>query len=203
MTKSYKISEDSLYQIAASQAGYFTTGQAIKAGFQDSTHPYHVRTGSWRREWRGIYRLARYPNSDDSHYVLWSLWSRNREGIPQGIYSHETALALYDLTDVMPAKIHMTVPRSFRRHSQVPQVLDLHFGQILSNEIEEREGYRVTKPMRTIIDLALEELISSEIINQALREGKQRGLITHSVVDSYLSKSFVNDKVRTIVRGIF
>ena len=203
MAKSYKISEDRLYQIAAEQAGYFTTAQAIKAGFQDSTHPYHVQTGSWRREWRGIYRLARYPNSDDSHYVLWSLWSRNREGIPQGIYSHETALALFEPADVMPAKIHMTVPRSFRRHSQIPQVLDLHFGQIFSNEIEEREGYRVTKPMRTIIDLALEEMVSADIIRQAIREGKQRGIITPRVVESYLSNPNLDEQVRIIIKGNF
>jgi hypothetical protein len=81
----YKRSEEKLYQIAATQAGYFTARQTIDSGFQDSTHQYHVRTGNWIREWRGIYRLARYPNSDDGHYVLWSLWSRNRNGIPQDL----------------------------------------------------------------------------------------------------------------------
>ena len=103
----------------------------------------------------------------------------------------------------MPAKIHMTVPRSFRRHSQVPQVLVLHFGQIFSNEIEEREGYRVTKPMRTIIDLALEEMVSTDIIRQAIREGKQRGIITPRVVESYLSNPNLDDQVRIIIKGNF
>ncbi len=105
--------EESLYKIAAGQQGYFTAGQAVKAGYKDSTHPYHVRSGNWIREWRGIYRLARYPVSENGQYVLWSLWSRNRMGVPQGVYSHQTSLSLYDLSDIMPAKLHMSVPPTF------------------------------------------------------------------------------------------
>ena len=203
MIGSYKVSEEKLYQIAATQAGYFTARQAIDSGFQDSTHQYHVQTGNWIREWRGIYRLARYPNSDDGHYVLWSLWSRNRNGIPQGIYSHETALVLFDLADVMPQKIHMTVPRGFRRQSQIPKVLILHFSNISPKDIEQREGYRVTKPIRTLIDLAVDESVSSDTISQALREGKQRGLVTRSNVESYISNPDVNKKFLSILRSIF
>jgi predicted transcriptional regulator of viral defense system len=47
--------------------------------------------------------------------MLWWLWSKNREGVSQGVYRHETALSLHDLTDLMPSKLHMTVPKSFRR----------------------------------------------------------------------------------------
>ena len=94
-----------LYSIAESQQGYFTAAQGIEAGFADYLHPYHVRTGEWERVYRGIYRLSKYPCSMDSHYVVWSLWSRNREGVPQGVYSHETALSMFDLSDANPAKI--------------------------------------------------------------------------------------------------
>ena len=187
MIKSTKTYEEKLYQIAVEQAGYFTTAQAIKAGYKDSTHSYHIRTGGWIREWRGIYRLARYPITEDSHYVLWSLWSCNRAGISQGIFSHETALVLFDLADVMPDKIHMILPCSFRRHSQIPKILVLHFGHILPEEFEQREGYRVTKPIRTILDLAISESVSADIIRQAFREGIQRGLITPSRLEFYLS----------------
>lgn len=202
MIKSSKTSEEKLYQIVSEQAGYFTTAQAINAGYKDSTHSYHIRTGSWIREWRGIYRLARYPITEDSHYVLWSLWSCNRAGITQGIISHETALVLFDLTDIMPDKIHMTLPHSFRRHSQIPQILLLHFGNILPEEYEQREGYRVTKPMRTILDLAISESVSTDIIRQAFREGKQRGLLTPSTMEFYLSNPSFIIKVEPIIMGL-
>ena len=47
-----------LMTIAQDQQGYFTTKQAIEAGYADNTHPYHVRAGNWERVWRGIYRMA-------------------------------------------------------------------------------------------------------------------------------------------------
>lgn len=83
---------DRLYEIAATQAGYFTAQQAVEPGYRYTNHPYYANTGIWAREWRGIYRLAHFPEPDDGQYALWSLWSRNRTGRIQGVYSHETAL---------------------------------------------------------------------------------------------------------------
>lgn len=77
-----------LYQIASEQDGYFTTKQAIKAGYDTNIHPYHVKTGNWIREHRGIYRLANYPIEERPDLMQWYLWSRNRNEEPQGIYSH-------------------------------------------------------------------------------------------------------------------
>jgi hypothetical protein len=46
------------------------------------------------------------------------------------------------------------------------------------NDIERRQGFAVTRPLRTIADLAAAESVSRDIIKQALTEGRQRGLIT-------------------------
>lgn len=121
---------DQLFAIAEGQDGYFTMAEALEAGFARSTHSYHVKAGNWIREHRGIYRLKRYPMSGAGQQVLWSLWSRDRSGVPQGVYSHETALSLRDLSDVNPAKLHMTVPPEFRRNSVSPAVLVLHKGTL-------------------------------------------------------------------------
>lgn len=64
---------EQLFEAAEAQQGYFTTGQAVDAGYARSTHSYHVDTGNWMREHRGIYRLRRYPQSPDGQLVLWSL----------------------------------------------------------------------------------------------------------------------------------
>jgi hypothetical protein len=34
-----------LMTVAQDQQGYFTTKQAIEAGYADNTHPYHVHAG--------------------------------------------------------------------------------------------------------------------------------------------------------------
>src|SRR5690348_12428392 len=116
-------SSRNLYQIAEPQFGFFTAKQAKEAGYDESKHAYHVRAGNWIREHRGIYRLRSFPVPERPDLMLWSLWSRNREGVPQGVYSHDTALALHDLSDINPSKLHMTVPKAFRRTSAIPMIL--------------------------------------------------------------------------------
>lgn len=169
-----------LFEIAESQQGFFTAKQAREAGFSDNNHLYHVRTGKWVRECRGIYRIAHYPVSSDSQMMILYLWSCNRDGVSQGVFSHQTALSLHELSDINPAKIHLTVPTVFRRFGPIPKVLILHKTNLSKPEAMEMRGFRVTRPMRTILDLAKEESVSRDIIRQAFNEGQQRGLFTPS-----------------------
>jgi len=199
MRTSSKTSTARLFETASEQQGYFTTFQAIIAGFQDATHPYHVKRGDWIREWRGIYRIARYPSSETGQYALWSLWSRNRKGVPQGVYSHETALSLFELSDIMPDKLHMTVPPIFRRHSEIPGVLVLHRGLVAPEEIEEREGYKVARPARAIVDLIVDETVSINIVRQAFKESKQRGMVHGTDMQRYMTDVEMNRKIREVL----
>src|SRR5271163_4932984 len=160
-----------LYEIAEDQQGFFTTKQAKAAGFAENTHPYHVHAGNWIREHRGIYRLASFPRAERPDLMLWSLWSRNRGESAQGVYSHQTALSLHDLSDVMPAKLHMIVPKSFRRNSEIPRVVVLHFADLPQSDIGAAHGVGVTKPMRTILDLLEGGEVAATDLRQALREG--------------------------------
>lgn len=178
MSKKTNQNQEQLYEIAEAQQGYFTTKQAKNAGYSEKTHAYQVKVGHWCREHRGIYRLRNFPLSDQSQFVLWSLWSRNRQEIPQGVFSHHTALSIYELSDIMPPKLHMTVPKSFRRNSVIPSVLVLHRGDFSSSDIEQMQGFAVTRPLRTLVDLLETEEVAREILLQALTEALQRGLIT-------------------------
>jgi predicted transcriptional regulator of viral defense system len=111
MHRPHKEAGRRLHEVAQSQQGFFTTKQAIRSGFAEKTHSYHVNAGNWIREHRGIYRLADFPTAERPDLMLWYLWSQNRQELPQGVYSHDTALSLHELSDIMPSKLHMTVTR--------------------------------------------------------------------------------------------
>ena len=178
MRRSFQESQAGLFAFAEAQGGFFTAKQAETAGFDRTNHAYHVRSGKWMREYRGIYRLNQYPLPPDSDLILWSLWSRGRNDMPQGVYSHETALRIFDLSDNMPANLHMTVPAKFRRGAAIPAILILHHADLASADVEEREGFRVTRPMRTILDLVAAGGLSSDLLKQAFDEARNRGLVT-------------------------
>ncbi|HEX3799691.1 MAG TPA: type IV toxin-antitoxin system AbiEi family antitoxin domain-containing protein [Verrucomicrobiae bacterium] len=173
-----KTATDSLFEIAEGQQGYFTAKQAADAGYQLGSQAHHAKSGNWVRVERGIYRLARFPQSSEEQLVIYALWSRNRAGEPEGVYSHQTALSIHELSDVNPAKLHMTVPIAFRRNAETPKVLMLHRGNLDEEDVEQRQGFAVTRPLYTIIDLVAAEAVSRGIVEQALTEGRKRGLIT-------------------------
>jgi predicted transcriptional regulator of viral defense system len=179
---------DHLFAIAESQDGYFTMAQALEAGFARSTHSYHVKEGNWLRERRGIYRLRQYPQAENGQLVLWSLWSRDRHGEPQGVYSHTTALALRDLSDANPSKLHMTVPPSFRRNSETPAILVLYKSRLEPQEVIRERGYAITTVMRAILDSATSGDADMSMLEQALAEGMRRGLITRTEIKQAKSR---------------
>jgi len=188
MKRSSQESEARLFAVAESQGGYFTAKQAEEAGFDRTNHTYHVRARNWEREYRGIFRLAHFPANERPDLVRWFLWSRDRQDHPQGVYSHQTALSIHDLSDLMPSKLHMTVPMKFRKSSKIPPVIELHHADLPTGVMEEREGFRVTRPMRTILDLSESQELSPDLLAQAFTEARKRGLITENEIKKYRHK---------------
>jgi predicted transcriptional regulator of viral defense system len=171
-------SKDRLFKVADRQQGYFTSNQAEECGFHRSHFHRFIDSGEWVKEIRGIYRLSRYPVQDRSELVLWTLWSRTKQGVPQGVWSHETALDIYELTDVMPAKMHMTVPSGFRRSQTIPEVLVLHYHDLTDEDVEMRQGYRVTTPLKTLIDVINNQSISLEQVELGVKQALSQGFIS-------------------------
>jgi hypothetical protein len=75
------------------------------------------------------------PEHDD--LIRLSLWSRDRSDRPQAVASHITALELHHLSDVLPTRIHLTVPRSFRKAAPIGNSAAPH-------DVQEWTGFRVT-----------------------------------------------------------
>jgi len=198
MAGPYKETARRLYETAQSKQGFFTTKQATRAGFAERTHSYHVKVGNWIREHRGIYRLADFPPAERPDLMLWYLWSQNRQEVPEGTYSHDTALSLHELSDIMPSKLHMTVPKHFRRNSRIPEVLLLHQADLAEGDVQEMHGMRVTRPLRTILDLLQAGRVDRTLVQQAIDEAMQRGLVSRKQIDS-LPHDKVQDSFRELV----
>ena len=163
-----------LFSAADRQAGYFTATEALVLGYTYPLQSYHKARGHWLDMGWGLYRLRDYPVSDDEELVRLSLWSRNRQGEAQAIVSHDTALRLYGLSDLLPNKIHLSVPKGFRKVA-LPNVV-LHKTALAAGDSRLQRGYRVTTPLQTLLDVASSPL-SPELLEQVVGEALAQGLV--------------------------
>ena len=153
---------DLLYETAESQADYFTTSQAREHGFSWERLSDKVKRGRFLRPFRGVYRLAHFPSS--AHEDLFVAWLRTG---PHSFISHESALTLYNLSDVLPGEIHVIIPPTASRRRPG---LRLHTNSLKPEETTTREGFPVTTAARTIAGLGM------ELVVQAIHEAIDRGL---------------------------
>jgi predicted nucleotidyltransferase len=161
---------DRLFQVAESQQGYFTSADAKRLGYDYPHQHFHVKQGNWIRVDHGIFRLKKFPAAEHEDLMRWWLWSRKK-----GVISHETAASLYELGDLLPSKIHLIVPLNFRK--KPARSLVLHKADLSESEIERRDGLPVTKPLRTIIDLARSHL-DDERLSAVTKDAIQKGLVS-------------------------
>jgi predicted transcriptional regulator of viral defense system len=163
---------DALFEIAQGQAGYFITRQAASAGYSPQLLAY-LGSKKVERVRRGIYRLVHFPASDYEDLVVLWLWSEQA-----GVFSHETALALHDLSDVLPGKVHLTLPAGWRRRRlRVPSGLVLHFADVGGPDRASFAAVPVTAPLRTLRD-CIEAAVAPSLVHQAILQARHRGLIT-------------------------
>lgn len=90
---------------------------------------------------------------------------------PKSAILHGSALALYDQSDILPAEVHVTVPRtgSRRRKGIRP-----HTNRLRPADVVKREGLPITSVPRTIADVAragLSENHAARAICDALQCG--------------------------------
>lgn len=114
------------------------------------------------------------------------LWSRDREGNPQAVVSHETALRLYGLSDLMPEKVHLSVPRGFRKYP--PKAVVLHKRELAEGDTDDWTRFKITTPLKTILDVARSREISPEHLESAVREAVVRGLVRRKRLHEELSR---------------
>ena len=164
-----------LQELAAAQGGYFTAKQAATIGYGKRHLDYHVKSKNIQRVGHGLYRLPTIALSEHDDLIRLSLWSRNRDDEPQAAVSHETALSVHGLGELLPSRVHLTVPLSFRKTA--PKGCVLHRGLLTLDDVEQREGFRVTTPLRTLLDVSIEASVSREQLNRIVAQALHDGLV--------------------------
>jgi predicted transcriptional regulator of viral defense system len=158
---------NSLYDVAERQGGYFTADQAREVGFSWERLSDLTKNKKFVRISPGIYRLVHFPNTPFEDLYIAYL----RTG-PDSVISHESALALYNLSDVLPADVHVIVPRTASRRRPG---LRLHTHKLQEDDVSMRDGLPVTTVDRTIADLIMSGLADEQVkmaVNEALRKGQ-------------------------------
>ena len=183
--------------VAASQAGYFTAGQALEVGYEDANFGHHVRSGAWSRVTRGIYRLADWPDQPGDDLLFWHLWSAG-----QAVVSHLSAVEHWGLGQLEADRPHLTVPPTFRR--AVPTKVrpapvlyrrDLEWQR---DATFSDRGFKVTTVPRTIIDIA--PLVDTDHLALALQDAFSRGYLRSELLDRWMLEA-TPEAVATITRA--
>jgi predicted transcriptional regulator of viral defense system len=169
-----KVDNTCLFAIAAGQRGYFTAAQARACGFAWDALTYHTQHGRFLRVRRGLYRLRDYPSSPREEVV--TAWLAVGKDV--AVVSHESALDLLGLADVIPDAIHLTVPRTRRHLPALPGVaIHTTARPLRADDVAIRDGIRLTAAARTILDAA-DAGTAPEQVALAVRQAIARGLTT-------------------------
>jgi predicted transcriptional regulator of viral defense system len=169
-----------LFDVAEENYGYVTTEAAREIGIRPQRLAEMAARGGLRREALGLYRLNPYPTHELDDYRKATLWPRGTEGV----LSHETALELYDLGDVNPAKIHITVPKGYRiRRREPPPAYVFHHEELDEIDATRFEGIPIVT-VATALRQCNREGLRRDLLRQALEEGREVGLVHR---DDYLA----------------
>lgn len=158
-----------LFAVAAGQAGYFTAAQAREVGYSYQAQAHHVGLGNWMRVDRAIFRLAEWVPDVHDELARWALWSKGR-----AVISHETAMSVHGIGEFESARVQLTVPVRF---SMRDDPVRLHHIDLADSDVMARAGFRVTTPIRSIIDIAAHAPDEHQLA-RAVDEANRVGLLT-------------------------
>jgi len=163
---------NALIDRAQQQYGYLTAEDARELDVNPALLRQMAARNTLEHLGHGLYRVPLVPVTALDPYMEAVLWTRRR-----GVLSHETALDLYELSDVNPSAIHLTVPRNFRTRKDRPVTYRLHRDDLPPNERKWHEGLPIVSAERAILG-GIEQSLGWHLIDQAIEKARARGLIT-------------------------
>ena len=187
---------EQIMQLAQENNGTVTSEMVTKAGLSRGSLKYLCDQGRLERSGRGVYILPEIW--DDEMFILQTRYKR-------GIFSHDTALFLWGLTDRTPNRYCMTFPASYNissarkdniRFSQsVESLYELGVTQI---QTPSQNMVRVYDRERTLCDILRKgSRTDIQLVTQAFKEYARLSDKNITLLSEYSKRLRVSDKVRS------
>lgn len=156
---------EAVMALGMSQHGVVERSQLAQLGFTDRMISTRLRSGLWVRVHAGVYRLSAAPDTWRSRCMAACLALDGK-----AVVSHKAAGALWVLDGCAEGRVEVTAPGTGGR--EVKGVAVHRTRELPPVDRTELDGISVTRPARTLIDLAavLDEAALEAALDSALRE---------------------------------
>jgi predicted transcriptional regulator of viral defense system len=161
-----------LWDLAVEQYGFVTAEDAADHDISLVTLQKFIKRGALERHGHGLYRFPDLPATEYDSYMRAVLWT----GVREACLSHETALALYDVSDINPTRVHITLPKARRIRRTGGEGYEVHYEDLPPAEIGWLHQIRATKFAATVRQ-CIHTGVPNYLLNQALEAGQRRGLV--------------------------
>lgn len=176
-----------LREIALDQHGFVTAAQAVAAGIPKTELPKLAARQRIERMARGVYRIPQVPATPYDNWALAVLLT----GAQEACLSHETALAAWDVSDVNPDLVHVTVNRARRLRRADGERYVIHKRDLHPSQRTWWEGMPITNLPTTIAD-CIETGTPAYLIRQAIERGGRTSLLR--TADRYRLTNLLEDR---------
>ena len=177
-----------LREIALDQHGFVTARQAEGEGINPIELVKLTSRGRLERAARGVYRVPQVPGSRWDNWALAVLWT----GVPEACLSHDTALAAWDISDINPDHIQLTLPKGTRLRRAGGERFVLHYANLDSRQRTWFEQIPITDVPTTIAD-CIDWGVPTYLIKQAFERTAGTSMLLDRERESLTQRLEVRD----------
>ena len=167
---------------AHTQFGYLTPSDASDVGVQQGTLRSMAARGQVEHIARGLYRMPDVPSGPRDPYMEAALLVGGG-----AVLSHESALEIYEICDINPSQVHLTVPAAYRTKRALPGFYKLHHEDLTDDRKVVLDGLP-SVTLKQAVWGAIDILAGEHLISQAIDNAARKGLISENdqqQLDSY------------------
>jgi predicted transcriptional regulator of viral defense system len=177
-----------LREVALDQHGFVTSRQAKEEGVNPIELVKLAARGRLERAAHGVYRVPQVPGGRWENWALAVLWT----GVAEACLSHETALAAWDISDINPDRIHVTIPKTKRLRRAGGEWYVIHRADLEPRQRTWFEQIPVTDVRTTIAD-CIDWGVPTYLIKQAFDRTDDTSLLLRDDRDELVRQPEARD----------